>query len=148
MSNEIITPLLGDQTRPRARRRRLDNFRPWRGFFRGPNVDPTREYDPEHFCLNWNECCSKNILLKPTILSKLERDPSSTAHKKKLKWIEDKLNEQNKNITDNLKNDYKSKHEVDAIISRLKTYIWYANELAQIKDFDRVREMEPPAPKN
>ena len=41
-----------------------------------------------------------------------------------------------KYIIDSLKDNYNEKHEIETIISRLKTYIWFANELAQIKNFD------------
>jgi len=147
----IITSPSIERTRSFRRRRRVEpsnrSFqesqnllltinRPWRGYFSSPNADPSKEYDPEHFCFNWNDCCSKNILLKPNILLKLERDPTSSLYKKKVKWIEEKIADQNKHIIDSLKDNYNEKHEIETIISRLKTYIWFANELAQIKNFD------------
>lgn len=131
-----ITDSSGRAIQGRTRRRRLVNVaHPWPGFFRDPSNDPSKEYDPEHFCLNWKDCCSKNLLLKPTILSKLERDPTSTAYKKKIKWLKRILKKQNKYFIENLKSDYETKHEAEAMISRFKTYIWFTNELVKIKHF-------------
>jgi len=115
-------------------RQRLE-FQPWRGYFSIPNTDPAEEYNPLHFCESWDKCCSKNLLIKPTILLNIEKDTTSKLHKNKVKWIEEKMKSQKEEIFNNLKDNYEKKHEIETIVSRLKTYIWFANEIVRIKKF-------------
>ena len=119
----------------RIRRQRTSSigFEEWCGFFHNPeNVDPDKKYDPKHSCIRWKPCCSKNLLLKPSNLLEIERDPSTNIHKRRVEWLKNNMKKQKKHIIDNLKDNYENTINIQKIQSMLKTYIWFLNELSQI----------------
>jgi len=107
----------------------------WPGYFvslkESFNVD--EKFDPKHLCLRWDDCCTKNWKLMPTILLKAEKDKNNPVHKAKVKCLEKQMAILKTQLIENLKNEYDEKQKAENMIAMMKTYSWLCSELLRVK---------------
>ena len=141
------------RTNARVRRRRtnrvipawtVDRFQPDNDFiFMGKNgqfegyfktdYNPDEKYDPNHLCLEWRECCTKNLNFKPSQLMAAEQDKKNPLNKAKVKSLETEMKKLKEILLENLQNEYETPKQAASIISMMKTYSWLCNELLRVK---------------
>ena len=102
------------------------------GYFK-TDYNPDEKYDPNHLCLEWGECCTKNLNFKPSQLIAAEQDKKNPLNKAKVKSLEEEMKKLKKILLENLQNEYETPKQAASIISMMKTYSWLCNELLRVK---------------
>ena len=102
------------------------------GYFK-TDYNPDETYDPNHLCLEWGECCTKNLNFKPSQLIAAEQDKKNPLNKAKVKSLEEEMKKLKKILLENLQNEYETPKQAASIISMMKTYSWLCNELLRVK---------------